>query len=182
MKALLRDLLKRAFPWWFAEYPVSLATKLEVVDPWPDPPADNAPSCFIKGLAVSLTEHPEEWPATPSGTSRRDGWWPYPVLDVTHVTTQVRVVACGPNERSLERALPGCTRISGIILYNPTSWAPLPLEAEYIAQALEARPFGRLKRLIDADHEEAERKAKANAHFSSLGCPPTASTTLSSQP
>lgn len=176
MSFSLRNLWRNLFPGSASSASELLPTKVTAPMSPVQPPRVEEPSCFVKGLALSLTTPGDIWRETPYEERCREGWVPIPVVDLTDAPHGVRVVALGRNDCAEGgNLLPGCEHISSVIVYNPDRQRLDTSDAAHIARALEANPPAGtvLKYLIEGPRREAERKAKAIAHFEQLGCPPS---------
>ncbi len=131
-------------------------------------------SCFILGVARSLaTEGSKVWGTTDEDKQSSYGWCPYPLVDVTHVHLGVRVIAFGL-DRCGGGLLPRCSYISGVFIYDGDCEVKMKhkgFSAQFIAEVLEANPMGRLWKIKEDKRVEQERKDRAMAHFTALGCP-----------
>lgn len=127
--------------------------------PLPAPPPE--PSCFAKGIARSIVEEAEKWEVP----APKDCLF-QPSFNVVHRDTGVCIWT--PIFVDGER-LPGTHHFHTIHV------DPSPLlnrtDLSHIALAIEAHPIGQLKAQIEAERVETERKARAEAHFTALGCP-----------
>ncbi len=130
--------------------------------PPPEPVKPQEPSCFVKGIALSIAqENMRGWGETSGCPSYGDEGW----LDITHYKHQVRVIGYGCKDNPLE----GCKYISLIAMYKPESISVYLTKQEesLIARAIEAKPLHQFYDFLQKENRDAETET----YFTQLGCP-----------
>lgn len=169
MSSFLLDLWRNLFPPSGHSGGAGVDRSLVLPEP-PAAPPPPEPSCFARGVARSIVEEPEQWVKVDDWSYQTIGY--SSVLSVRHRTTGVCLGAAVNYHWKLWH-VEGCSRISSVhIAGRDLSEADTIL----LAQTIEAHPLGQLKAILTKERREAERKAKAEAHFTNLGCPPASST------
>ncbi len=125
----------------------------------PPPPE---PSCFARGVALSIEREPESWePISERGYSLSYD------LKVEHMG--VRLYADGRWPRSNSPLL-GCQRLY-VLRLDGTPDGFTETDHLHIARALDQHPLGTLKVKRDEWLVEEAKRREAEAHFTRLGCP-----------
>jgi hypothetical protein len=123
-------------------------------DPLPPPPE---PSCFAKGLALSIQIEPEVWERMSVhyslGTER---------LNVKHRKTQAQLKWFAAYEGHTYEP-----RVTVDDRYLSDE------DAAYLISTIKAHPLGQYKMKCDKEKLKEDREKAARAHFESLGCPPS---------
>ncbi len=145
----------------------------------PLPPPSPPPSCFAKGIAISLRDEPSAWKVIDgeeafggsTGTvcystgTVTNGKHVYR-LDVKHNETGVRVTWVHSYESSYHSH-----HIYDSIVVND-KWLS-EIDSNHIVSTIKAHPLGQYKVKMDTQRREEEKQAAIHSHFEALGCPPT---------
>ncbi len=125
--------------------------------PRPDPFERPEPSCFAKGLDLSLRTEPQAWEELDRFDHRSTT---YRLLRLKHSSTGVILFVSDQHS--------GGKRWVG---RDDVPWCLIDADAALLLATLEANPRGYLKGVLDAERAEAARRAGADTHFAKLGCP-----------
>lgn len=157
---------------WLRTPPTRVIAEMPPVKP-PRPP-EPQPSCFAKGVARSLIDERDQWEVFTVTEAHLPSWggsWEG-IVGLRHSTTRVAITIVvytySPYYDGLKRLRDWTYGWVGRVME--------PADVLLIAATLTAHPVGPLVALIEVERE-AERAAagptpEAEAHFSSLGCPP----------